>query len=389
MRKEITYIVPAGTSMTLQQALRGPMQLTCRQVRSAKFRENGILVNEERSRVSRVLRGGDEVRVLLEDLHDPSQVRSIRENPGDLPPLKEEEILYEDEDLLLINKQAGICVHPSHGHYADTLADQVCARYRGQGITEIPRIIGRLDKETSGLVLFARNKVAAQRLSEGCLLRKEYLAVVHGRLTCSPVLQPSRVLPPSQIPQSSPVLPPSADAPVSFTITCPIARDPSSLNRMLADPEGILGGRAAVTHLQVLSYDAESDASLLRLWLETGRTHQIRVHMAYAGHPLLGDTLYGPQPHTEGTLHDLQQHTEDTLHGPLQHTEDTLHDPLQLLPEDEKSAARFFHRAALHCFHMELIQPFTGKKLRIRAPLPGDLAEYLYLQHNALQYLMQ
>lgn len=336
--------------MTLQQALRGPMQLTCRQVRSAKFRENGILVNAERSRVSRVLQGGDEVRVLLEDLHDPSQVRSIRENTGDLPPLKEEEVLYEDEDLLLLNKQAGICVHPSHGHYADTLADQVCARYRSQGITEIPRIIGRLDKETSGLVLFARNKVAAQRLSEGCLLRKEYLAVVHGRLTCSPVLQPS------------PVLPPSADAPVSFTITCPIARDPSSLNRMLADPEGISEGKPAVTHLQVLSYDAENDASLLRLWLETGRTHQIRVHMAYAGHPLLGDTLYGPQPRTEGTLHD----------------------PLPLLPEDEKSAARFFHRAALHCFHMELIQPFTGQKFRIQAPLPGDLAEYLHLQQNAL-----
>ena len=316
--------------MSLQQVLRGPMGLTCRQVRSAKFRENGILVDGERSRVSRILKAGEEVRVLLEDAA-PAATAAF------MPELKEEQILYEDEDLLLVNKSAGICVHPSHGHYGDTLADQVLSRYRRQGITEIPRVIGRLDKDTSGIVLFARNKVAAQRLFDQCDVRKEYLAVAAGRLSPSQILQ----LPKAATPEGActgnagsaqdPCLPENA----SFTITCPIARDPASLNRMIADSEGAHGGKKAVTHVQVLFYDPERDASLVRLVLETGRTHQIRVHLAWAGHPLLGDALYGMGDSSE-----------------------------------------FFHRAALHCCRMRLVQPFTGELIDVQAPLPEDFARW-------------
>ena len=362
--------------MSLQQVLRGPMGLTCRQVRSAKFRENGILVDGERSRVSRILKAGEEVRVLLEDAAPAATADTVRGSDGwsisdaapqgsdgrsisdaalqghkdsgtqkgrgadgtlaaSMPELKEEQILYEDEDLLLVNKSAGICVHPSHGHYGDTLADQVLSRYRRQGITEIPRVIGRLDKDTSGIVLFARNKVAAQRLFDQCDVRKEYLAVAAGRLSPSQILQ----LPKAATPEGActgnagsaqdPCLPEEA----SYTITCPIARDPASLNRMLADPEGAHGGKKAVTHVQVLFYDPERDASLVRLVLETGRTHQIRVHLAWAGHPLLGDALYGTGDSSE-----------------------------------------FFHRAALHCCRMRLVQPFTGELIDVQAPLPEDFA---------------
>lgn len=351
--------------MSLQQVLRGPMGLTCRQVRSAKFRENGILVDGERSRVSRILKAGEEVRVLLEDAAPAATADTVRgsdgwcitdaapqgfEDPGtqkgrgadgtlaaSMPELKEEQILYEDEDLLLVNKSAGICVHPSHGHYGDTLADQVLSRYRRQGITEIPRVIGRLDKDTSGIVLFARNKVAAQRLFDQCDVRKEYLAVAAGRLSPSQILQLSKAATPEGActgnagSAQDPCLPENA----SFTITCPIARDPASLNRMIADPEGAHGGKKAVTHVQVLFYDPERDASLVRLVLETGRTHQIRVHMAWAGHPLLGDALYGTG------------------------------DPSEV-----------FRRAALHCCRMRLVQPFTGELIDVRAPLPEDFARF-------------
>ena len=290
--------------MTLQQALRGPMNLTCRQVRSAKFRENGILVNGVRSRVSTMLQSGDEIRVLLEDDHDPEQIRSIRPGTVSLPPLPEEQILYEDEDILLVNKEPGLCVHPSHGHYGDTLADQVYARYAASGITEIPRIIGRLDKDTSGAVLFARNKVAAQRLFSGQAVRKEYLAVVQGNVAGSLI----------------------------YTICCPIARDPSSLGRMIPDPDHRHNGKPACTHLQVLAFDPLKNISLVRLHLDTGRTHQIRVHMAYIGHPLLGDPIYGT------------------------------------------GASALFDRAALHCSRMELVHPFSGKIITVNAPLPQDFS---------------
>ena len=378
MRKEISYIVPAGVSMTLQQTLRGPMSLTCRQVRSAKFRENGILVNGERSRVSRMLFEGDEVRVLLEDVHDPSQVRGIRfasgfgapgscssgrdvpgsgssdrDVPGSgssgsgssgrpcLPPLPTEQILFEDEDLLVVNKPAGICVHPSHGHYGDTLADQVYYRYALMGITEIPRVVGRLDKDTSGAVLFARNKVAAQRLTDKKAVRKEYLALAQGNINMTTLMEnPALALGnqapalgyPAPVMENSSSTNPMSPKPDSvwLTISCPIAKDPSSLSRMLPDPDGRYAGKTAVTHLQVVASVPEIEATLLRLRLDTGRTHQIRVHMAYIGHPLLGDPLYGTGP------------------------------------------SGGFTRAALHCSRMELLHPFTREKISICAPLPED-----------------
>ena len=358
MRKEISYIVPAGVSMTLQQTLRGPMSLTCRQVRSAKFRENGILVNGERSRVSRMLFEGDEVRVLLEDVHDPSQVHGIRfaggfGAPGSgssgrpcLPPLPAEQILFEDEDLLVVNKPAGICVHPSHGHYGDTLADQVYYRYALMGITEIPRVVGRLDKDTSGAVLFARNKVAAQRLTDKKAVRKEYLALAQGNINMTTLMEnPALALGnqapalgnPAPVMENSSSTNPMSPKPNSvwLTISCPIAKDPSSLSRMLPDPDGRYAGKTAVTHLQVVASVPEIEATLLRLRLDTGRTHQIRVHMAYIGHPLLGDPLYGTGP------------------------------------------SGGFTRAALHCSRMEILHPFTREKISICAPLPEDFPAHV------------
>jgi 23S rRNA pseudouridine1911/1915/1917 synthase len=288
MEKRVQGI--AKDSILLQQYLKSELGLTRRQISGAKFRAEGILVNGKQCRVSERIRPGDVVSVLLEDDSVCSE---------QLLPLKQElEVLYEDEDLLAVNKPAGMVVHPSHGHYQDTLSNAVSAYFAGKGEQVKIRSIGRLDKETSGIVLFAKNQAAAGRLAlqkEQGSFRKRYLALTEG------------------IP-----------VPAQGTITTPITRDETTLMKMKTSDQGM----RAVTHYQVLQSTAV--ASLISVTLETGRTHQIRVHMASIGHPLLGDNLYG-HPTAELT------------------------------------------RAALHAESCRFLQPFTQQEITIRAPLPDDI----------------
>lgn len=182
--------------------------------------------------------------------------------PEDIPL----DIVYEDADVVVVNKPAGMVVHPAAGNYAGTLVHALlhhCKDLSGIGGELRPGIVHRLDKDTSGLMVVAKNDAAhaalARQIKARTVVRK-YLAIVHGRL-----------------------------AKDEGTVDVPIGRHPVHRKRMAVVP----GGRRAVTHWKVRR--RYRDFTLVECKLETGRTHQIRVHMAYIGHPVAGDPVYGPR----------------------------------------------------------------------------------------------
>ena len=183
------------------------------------------------------------------------------------PEPMELDILYEDEDVILINKPKGMVVHPAAGHYSHTLVNGLLYHCRGQlsGINGVmrPGIVHRIDKDTTGVLIACKNDMAhnsiAAQLKEHSVTRR-YQAIVHGNLKEE-----------------------------KGTIDSPISRHPTERKKMCA---GLAGGRRAVTHYQVLRQLRQY--AYVECRLETGRTHQIRVHMASIHHPLLGDTVYGP-----------------------------------------------------------------------------------------------
>ena len=248
----------------LELILKRHLGLSARQIRQLKFLSDGITVNGNRERIVYSVRSGDRIRVTFSEQNRNVQELSFLEKPL--------HILYEDEDLLMVDKKAGEVCHPAHGHYQDTLANQAAAYLAGHGAEKAPvRCIGRLDKDTSGTLLFAKNRLAAERLArqkEEGVFRKEYLALVNGIFTVS-----NR----------------------SGEICLPLAPLPGSLMKMQVSGNG----KRALTRYEVLCSDRHCSLVLCRI--ETGRTHQIRVHMAAIGHPLVGDPLYGNDTHVSST----------------------------------------------------------------------------------------
>lgn len=224
--------------------LRGRLQFSARLVAKLKTLPDGILLNGMHTRTIDRLHMGDVLTVNLpeEEMH--------------LEPLEYTlDIMFEDEDILIINKPAGLAMHPTHNHQGDTLANAISAYFVKKGVSHAFRAIGRLDKGTSGLVVCALNKYAAARLTGH--VAKTYLALPGGRYEGS------------------------------GTIDTPIIRpDPMKTLRWVGE-----GGERAVTHWRALQ--SADSVSLLEIHLETGRTHQIRVHFASLGTPLLGDDMYG------------------------------------------------------------------------------------------------
>ncbi|MBQ6322690.1 MAG: RluA family pseudouridine synthase, partial [Lachnospiraceae bacterium] len=224
-------------------------------------------------------------------------------------------ILWEDEDLLVINKDANMPVHPSAGNHANTLAHALAfwAAQRGE---EYPcRCINRLDRDTTGLLIVCKNALSSCILSEDMKKRqiqRTYLAIVKGN---------------------------AGDG----SVEAPIARREGSAIMRCVDHAR---GEYALTHYQTLSYRADLDLSLLRIRLETGRTHQIRVHMNYIGHPLIGDFLYG----TDAALIDRQD--ADFPHKP-----DTA----------------LIGRQALHSMELRFVHPLSGEQMHFLQPLPQDM----------------
>lgn len=221
------------------------------------------------------------------------------------------EIIYEDEDILVVNKPAGLVVHPAAGHADGTLQNALL--FHDDKLHEVPRsgIVHRLDKDTSGLLVVARNLKAHKNLIEQLQARtvkREYQAIVLGVLTSG------------------------------RTIDMPIGRHGRDRKKMAVKSEG----KEAITHFRVL--DRYRGHSRIKVNLETGRTHQIRVHMAYVKYPLVGDQTYG------GRL-QIPAGTGDELRDLL----------------------RVFDRQALHARKLGLIHPGTGKEMQWKAPLPEDM----------------
>ena len=303
---------------TVEGYLRARAKLTRRQISRAKFYEKGILKNGCRCRVTEPLAYGDVISVCLETEQINSSHLTVPTDNMVFP-----EILYEDSDVIAVNKPAGTAIHPSGGHYNDTLSNQIYAYYANKDKKVCCRSVGRLDRVTSGIVLFAKNRPSAallQKQRADGILQKQYLAIVSGYLPTDTDTSDHRITFPIKPDLCHPLKMQAVKNPLSGS-------DTDSLSgRKNVSP------KTAVTHYRVLY--GSSDWSLLLLRLETGRTHQIRVHMAALDHPLLGDTLYGS-------------------HLPV--------------PQPFR-----FTRAALHARRTDFIQPFSGKSISLEAPLPGD-----------------
>lgn len=220
--------------------------------------ENLVLYNGKPSKASTKMKTGDRIE-LFEKEPEPLAVK------GEEIPL---EIVYEDDDLMVINKPRGMVVHPAPGHTSGTLVNAVLS-HAGESLSSIngvlrPGIVHRIDKDTSGLILVCKNdfshKVLAKQLEEHSITRR-YHAICSGRLKEE-----------------------------QGTVSAPIGRDEKNRKQQAINYKH---GKEAITHYRLL--ENLQNASLLECRLETGRTHQIRVHMKSIGHPLLGDPLYGPK----------------------------------------------------------------------------------------------
>ncbi len=241
MRKLTFTIAPEQDAMTLKAFLRGYLKLSARVVIKQKYTLEGLLINGKHARVIDILHAGDRL-----EIHLPEEKADYE--PADLTL----EVMFENEDFLIVNKPANMPVHPSSGHDRDSLLNAVAFYMEQKGERFKFRPLYRLDKDTSGIIVLAKHRIAASS-SE---ISKEYFAVVEGKST------------------------------EKGSITVPIMlEEGSKIKRSI-------GGRAnAETEFERIAFDGEH--SLLRLKLKTGRTHQIRVHMAHLGHPVAGDDLYG------------------------------------------------------------------------------------------------
>ena len=293
MKRIFNYTIPTEYDEQTLLSFLKDKKYSSQIITHLKRTEHGILLNNKWGRVRDILHTGDIVTIQL--LEDASSANII---PMNLPL----DIIYEDEDILVVNKAANMTIHPSQGNYDNTLANAVAYYYEQKREAFIYRCINRLDRDTTGLLVIAKHMYSASILSEMVSQRaihREYLAIATGNV------------------------------PESGSIIAPIGRvDGSTIERHVDEDNGDY----ACTHYKRLAYN--NGYSLVSLKLETGRTHQIRVHMKHLGHPLPGDFLYNP----DYTVIDRQ---------------------------------------ALHSYKLSFNHPITGEYMEFVAKLPEDLKKII------------
>ncbi len=255
-----------------------------------------ILVNGNWEHVTYSLQQGDLLTICYEENISSENI---------VPTNIALDIVYEDEDIIVVNKPCDMPVHPSINHYTHTLANALMHYYKEKGETFTFRCINRLDRDTTGLVLLAKHGISAGILSmqmQNRQIHRTYLALVEGVFENK-----------------------------TGTIDAPIARKGASI---IEREVNFASGERAVTHYEVIRSSKTFPYSLLSIHLETGRTHQIRVHMQYTGHPLIGDTLY---------------------------------------PSDCSRISR----QALHSYRLQFMHPITGKEMKFESELPNDMSRLL------------
>lgn len=296
MERVLTYhIAEAENGLRIEQYLKR-RGYSRQNFTDLKKMNQSILVNGNWYYLKQKLSTGDILTVHIQE----------SESSEHIPPVQLTlNIIYEDEDIIVINKAAGMPIHPSMNNYRNSLANGLAWYYQSQGKSFIFRCTNRLDRDTSGLTVIAKHMLSSNILS--CMaarkdIRREYLAVVRGQVS-----------------------------PSAGTICAPLSRKPGSIIERVVDFEN---GESAVTHYHVI--EEKNGHSLVSLELETGRTHQIRIHMKYLGFPLVGDYLYNP---------DME----------------------------------YIHRQALHSHRLSFRHPITGENMDFTAPLPDDMQRILNL----------
>lgn len=294
MNRNIDYIIDEDSAgLRVEQFLRRK-RYSGQNLSEIKRMPKSILVNGVHYYMRQELSTGDHLQVRICETQKSEKI------PPTKLPL---DIIYEDEDLLVLNKPAGMPIHPSLNNYTNSIANALAYYFQSQGKPFIFRCCNRLDRDTSGLTIVSKHLVSGSILSDMTKYRevhREYLAIARGSVT-----------------------------PSEGTIQAPLGRKEGTIIERTVDWEH---GEDAVTHYKVVK--EANGHSLVSLRLETGRTHQIRIHMKYLGYPLIGDYLYNP---------DMEYMT----------------------------------RQALHSHHMEFTHPITGAHMSFTAPLPEDMARVM------------
>lgn len=294
MNRNIDYIIDKDSAgLRVEQFLRRK-RYSGQNLSEIKRMPKSILVNGVHYYMRQELSKGDHLQVRICETKNSEKIP-----PTNLPL----NIIYEDEDLLVLNKPAGMPIHPSLNNYTNSMANALAYYFQSQRKPFIFRCCNRLDRDTSGLTIVSKHLVSGSILSDMTKYRevhREYLAIARGSVT-----------------------------PSEGTIQAPLGRKEGTIIERTVDWEH---GEDAVTHYKVVK--EANGHSLVSLRLETGRTHQIRIHMKYLGYPLIGDYLYNP---------DMEYMT----------------------------------RQALHSHHMEFTHPITGEHMSFTAPLPEDMARVM------------
>lgn len=294
MQRKLTYEIPIEYDGKKIYAFLRDRGFSYQNLTDIRFKGYELLVDSQRVYRNHVLKQGNILEINIDE-----QDNSQKIEPVELPL----QIVYEDEDCLVIDKPPFMPIHPSMNNHGNSLANAVMFYYNSRNIPFVYRVINRLDRDTSGLTLIAKNSISANLLGEqqkNGQLHKEYTAIVSGIIEQD-----------------------------TGTIDLPIGRKEGSTIERIIDYEK---GKTAVTNYSVIN--RYKDYSLIKLVLETGRTHQIRVHMKAIGHPLIGDFLYN-------------------------------------------SKCADMNRQALHVNKLEFVQPITGETITLISPLPNDMQSLL------------